>query len=208
MSIFLDDFQALSLHFGVARFEIFSGSTMFLKKIFGFGSSRKAAEDLYSEVVRQSRQPVFYMEAEVPDTVDGRFEMISMHAFLLMRRLKNDESNMGELSQDVFDLMFADMDQSLREIGVGDLAVGKRVKEMAKVFYGRVVAYETALDGGDEALEAALERNHYGTTENAPKKESVAKLAEYIRRNDSFLTQLKSSDLKRGQLQFYDFEEI
>ncbi|MBL4740436.1 MAG: hypothetical protein JKY12_05545 [Sneathiella sp.] len=181
---------------------------MFLKKLFGFGSNRKAAEALYAEIVHQSRQPVFYLEAEVPDTVDGRFEMISMHAFLLMRRFKLDESNMGALSQDVFDLMFADMDQSLREIGVGDLAVGKRVKEMAKVFYGRVVAYETALEGGDEALEVALERNHYGTLEKAPKKESVTKLAEYIRKNDSFLMQLKSADLKRGQLQFYNFEEI
>ncbi|MEH6403158.1 MAG: ubiquinol-cytochrome C chaperone family protein [Sneathiella sp.] len=180
---------------------------MFLKNIFGFGSGRKAAEDLYAEVVHQSRQPVFYLEAEVPDTVDGRFEMISLHAFLLMRRLKFDESNMGVLSQDVFDLMFADMDQSLREIGVGDLAVGKRVKEMAKVFYGRVVSYETALDGGDEVLEEALLRNHYGTLENAPKKESVTKLADYIRRNDSFLKDLRASDLRKGLLQFSDFEE-
>lgn len=180
---------------------------MFLKKIFGFGSNRKAAEALYEEVVHQSRQPVFYLEAEVPDTVDGRFEMISLHAFLLMRRLKFDDSNMGELSQDVFDLMFADMDQSLREIGVGDLGVGKRVKKMAKIFYGRVVAYETALDGGDEALETALERNHYGTLEVPPKKESVVRLANYVRKNDSFLKQLKTADLKRGQLQYCQFEE-
>ncbi|MCG8490496.1 MAG: hypothetical protein MI743_02675 [Sneathiellales bacterium] len=165
-----------------------------------------AAQELYQAIVAQARQPVFYLEAEVPDTVDGRYEMISLHAFLLMRRFKREESEEAEgLSQAVFDYMFADMDQSLREIGVGDLSVGKRVKEMAKVFYGRIYAYERALDTEEETLEDALERNHYGTVEEGVSKESLARLAHYIRKNDAFIAAQKMSDLKHGKVDFHNF---
>lgn len=178
---------------------------MILKKLFNRRLYAKASQDLYQEIVHQSRQPIFYLEAEVPDTIDGRYEMISLHAFLVMRRLKRDEENLNALSQAVFDLMFADMDQSLREIGVGDLGVGKRIKGMAKVFYGLVVAYETALDGGDESLETALIRNHYGTLDDEPSKESVAALARYIKGSDDFLLAQKTSDLRAGRIEFCQF---
>ncbi len=178
---------------------------MILKKLFSGRQQARAAQELYEAIVRQARQPIFYLEAEVPDTIDGRYEMISLHAFLVMRRLKRDTENLNLLSQAVFDLMFADMDQSLREIGVGDLGVGKRIKEMAKVFYGRVVAYETALDGGEESLETALKRNHYGTLVDGPSDESVADLAAYIRESDDNLMTQKTIDLKRGRIEFNRF---
>ncbi len=178
---------------------------MILKKLFGRPRHERASQALYEEIVRQSRQPVFYLEAEVPDTIDGRYEMISLHSFLIMRRLKKDDENLGELSQAVFDHMFADMDQSLREIGVGDLSVGKRIKEMAKVFYGLIVSYATALDGGEESLEVALERNHYGTLEEGPSSQAVSALADYVRANDAYLMEQKTADLKKGLVEFCKF---
>ncbi len=179
---------------------------MFLKKFFGSRQREIAAQELYREIVRQAREPVFYLEADVPDTIDGRYEMVSLHAFLVMRRLKRDgNEKQTALSQAVFDLMFADMDQSLREIGVGDLSVGKRIKAMAKVFYGRVVAYETALDTGEETLEEALIRNHYGTLEQPVSDESVSRLADYIRQNDTYLASQPTTDLMHGKITFHEF---
>ncbi|USG60066.1 ubiquinol-cytochrome C chaperone family protein [Sneathiella marina] len=161
----------------------------------------QAAGDLYAEIVKQARQPAFYQTAAVPDTIDGRYEMISLHAFLVMRHLKGKSALEKKLSQKVFDHMFADMDQSLREIGVGDLSVGKRIKQMAKVFYGRVVAYEQALDGGEETLEEALRRNHYGTFEDVT-TEAVTRMAAYIRSSDALLATQSEEDFKAGKVVF------
>ena len=91
---------------------------------------------LYSGVVAQARQPYFYTDLAVPDTPDGRYDMIMIHAFLLLHRLKQDLPNTEEISQAVFDIMFEDMDKSLREMGAGDVGIGRRIKEMAKAFYG------------------------------------------------------------------------
>ncbi len=182
---------------------------MIFKKLFGQRQQDIAAQEIYQEIVRQARMPVFYLEADVPDTVDGRYEMISLHAFLVMRRLKKEGGEkLLSLSQAVFDLMFSDMDQSLREIGVGDLGVGKRVKAMAKVFYGRVVAYEMALDGQEETLEAALERNHYGTLEEPASSHSIARMADYVRENDRYLSSQQTEDLKCGKVQFCEFAAL
>ncbi len=161
----------------------------------------KVAEQLYVKIVEQSRQPEFYTDFKTPDTVDGRFEMISVHAFLAMRRLKSGDNSASELSQLLFNVMFDDMDRNLREMGVGDLGVGKRVKIMAKVFYGRIVAYEEALDANDEVLKEALIRNHYGTLE-AIDDDSVALLAQYISKNSKILEQQSIDDFMQGQIRF------
>jgi cytochrome b pre-mRNA-processing protein 3 len=122
----------------------------------------RAAAKLYLQVVEQARRPVFYTDFGVPDTLEARFDMIVLHAWLLMRRLGvlTDKEAMP-LSQATFDLMFADMDRNLREMGVTDLRVGKRVQRMAEAFYGRAGAYDKALSEGDEKLHAALSRNLY-----------------------------------------------
>ena len=101
-----------------------------------------SADQLYRRLVRQARDPVFYLHLGVPDTPDGRFDMIILHAFLVIRRLKAEHERTVGLAQAIFDLMFADMDQNLREMGVGDLGVSKRIKGMAEACYGRTVAYE------------------------------------------------------------------
>ena len=131
-------------------------------KLFGlFGAKRfdEAAHRIYFSLVEQARQPGFYLSCGVPDTADGRFDMIILHAFLLLRRLKKDHEQTAELAQELFDLMFADMDQNLREMGLGDLAVGKRIKGMAAAFYGRIQAYEDGLAGNETMLVDSLRRN-------------------------------------------------
>ncbi len=125
---------------------------------------REAARRLYMAAVRQARQPIFYTEGGVADTLDGRFDLIVLHVVPLMRRLRQCDEAGRQMSQALFDVMFDDMDQSLREMGVGDLRVGKRVKQMARAFYGRAKAYDEAFDQapGTErrrAIAEALERN-------------------------------------------------
>jgi len=125
-----------------------------------------AAAASYRAIVSQARQPAFYAAYGVPDSVDGRFEMIALHMFAVLHRLKPEPAAAG-FSQDLFDIMFADMDRSLREMGVGDLGVGRRIKAMAQGLYGRMAAYEAGLAAGDDELAAALRRNVYGTVDDA-----------------------------------------
>ena len=126
-------------------------------------SAREAADIAYRRIVKQARSPVFFTDYGVPDTLDGRFELICLHAFLYFHRLKEDRPRAGRFCQSVFDRMFADFDCSLREMGVGDLSVGKHVTHMARAFYGRVLSYEAALASDDSVLAAALARNLFGT---------------------------------------------
>lgn len=121
----------------------------------------RAGFELYGAAVGAARAPELFLALGVPDTVEGRFDLVSLHVGLLIRRLRTDGDSRGPaLAQAVFDAMFADMDLNLREMGVGDLAVGKRVRRMWEAFHGRALAYEAALDADDpSALASALERN-------------------------------------------------
>ncbi|MFQ5956032.1 MAG: ubiquinol-cytochrome C chaperone family protein [Kiloniellales bacterium] len=171
--------------------------------ILGFLGSKgisDPARALYRAVVEQSRQPAFYRNWGVADTPAGRFEMIALHAFLLLHRLKGDAAGSG-LGQEVFDLMFADMDRSLREMGVGDLGVGKRVKRLAQGFYGRVAAYEGGLKSPDPAvLAAALSRNLYAN--GAAEDSQLAAMADYIRRQVAALAAQPLVNLCAGRVEF------
>jgi cytochrome b pre-mRNA-processing protein 3 len=121
----------------------------------------RAGFELYTAAVGAARQAHFFDRLGVPDTLDGRFDLVSAHVALLIRRIRRDaDPRAKQLAQAVFDAMFSDMDVNLREMGVGDLAVGKRVKRMWEAFHGRAAAYEAAVDAGDRtALSAALVRN-------------------------------------------------
>lgn len=129
-----------------------------LKHLFGSSSDRRAAEALYASAVAQARLGSFYGDSKVPDTLDGRFDMVALHVFLILHRLKGD-ARAKRVAQALFDAMFADMDRGLRELGAGDLGVGRRVKAMAKAFYGRVAAYERGLAEGEVSLTGAVVRN-------------------------------------------------
>jgi cytochrome b pre-mRNA-processing protein 3 len=115
---------------------------------------------LYGAAVTAARDPYVYATYGVPDTLDGRFDMIGLHAFLLIHRLRFLPEPGPALAQAVFDAMFSDMDKTLREMGVGDLSVGRRVRSMWEAFHGRARAYEAALQSPEAAaLPAALARN-------------------------------------------------
>jgi cytochrome b pre-mRNA-processing protein 3 len=135
---------------------------MRLLRIFKQRGEPAVAFRLYDRVVSQSRNPVFYASLGVPDTLQGRFEMLVLHMFLVVRRLRQFGPEGVALAQDLFDVMFGNMDENLRGIGVGDLTVGRRVKQLARSFYGRSKAYEAGLAGGGDSLAEALARNLYG----------------------------------------------
>ncbi|MCK7611919.1 ubiquinol-cytochrome C chaperone family protein [Roseibium sediminicola] len=140
--------------------------------------SRDAEHKVYCEIVAQARQPVFYTDFLVPDTIDGRFDLIVAHAVLFFRRLRGGGKDVAEFSQDVFDLFFQDMDASLREMGVSDTRVPKKVKVMGEAFYGRADAYVPAIEDNDAArLSEALGRNIFTDT---PEPLAQMRLAQYM----------------------------
>ena len=174
---------------------------MWLNRLFRTGEPhRKTAQQLYLDLVQQSRMPEFYLNAAVSDTVDGRFDMIVLHMFLVLRRARGEGDEARDLGQALFDLMFLDMDRSLREMGVGDHSIGGRLKQIVAAFYGRVEAYGGALDGDDGTLEAALRRNVYRDAPVAD--ETVAQLARYVRRQTERLAGQSISGLLQGKLVF------
>jgi cytochrome b pre-mRNA-processing protein 3 len=151
---------------------------------------------LHLAIVTQARQPAFYTALGVPDTLDGRFELIALHGFLVMHRLKADPAG-TELARDLAETIFDDLDASLREMGAGDLGVGRRVKKMGEAFYGRIAAYDAGLaDGGD--LRDALRRNLYGTVQ--PAAETLAAAEIYVRNCFNILKNCDFSDLLKGSL--------
>lgn len=138
-------------------------------------SAETAAEAAYGAIVAQARQPALYAVLGVPDTVTGRFEMVVLHTVLVIRRMRQEGGDGAALGQLVFDAFCRDMDQSLRELGFGDLAVPKRMKKLGESFYGRAEAYGRTLD--DRAMLAeAIARNVFpdGAT-----TASAGRLADY-----------------------------
>lgn len=135
--------------------------------LFKKDTQREGAQSLYIAAMEQSRLPVFYTSYGVPDSFDARFDLVTLHVYLLMRALKKAGGGKGDpsqtsdrsaecrdMSQKLFEAMFRNLDDTLREMGVGDLSVSKKIRPMAEAFYGRVAAYEAALGasgirGGD-----------------------------------------------------------
>jgi len=134
---------------------------------------------LYGTIVAQARLPSFYREYGVPDTVNGRFDLLVLHLTLVFDRLA-DEPQLRELGQALFDHFCTDMDRNLREMGVGDLSVPKHMQRVGEAFYGRAQVYRAGLAGdSQQALTEALERNIYG--KEAPSQAVATRLAAYVR---------------------------
>ena len=154
---------------------------------------------LYNAAVAAARAPYFYTELEVPDTLDGRFDLVGLHAALLIRRLRALPAPGAAVAQSVFDAMFSDMDITLREMGVGDMTVARNVRAMWEAFHGRANAYEAALDAGDDtALETALARNMW-------RGEAAPHAADLVRITHSAVAQLAATplaELAAGQFAF------
>src|SRR6266481_2450865 len=162
---------------------------MLFQRLFRPSARKLAAQNLYQSLVAAARQPWFYAQGGVADTLDGRFDMIALHAWLVLDRLS--AGNAPDLAQSVFDLMFQDLDRSLREMGVGDLGVPRRIKAMIQAFYGRAKAYS----GVD--LEAALTRNLYRSA--PPDSAILAQIVAYIQNAQQALGR---QDLTGGAVQF------
>jgi cytochrome b pre-mRNA-processing protein 3 len=161
--------------------------------------------ELYGAAVAAARHPWFFGPLAVPDTLDGRFDLVGLHVALLIRRLRTDADPRGAaLAQAVFDAMFADMDMNLREMGVSDMTIGKRVKRMWEAFHGRCFAYEAALDANDQpALATALARNVWREEATAtPPPAAAMQLAQYTAHAAAWLAALPFTTLLRGEVAF------
>jgi cytochrome b pre-mRNA-processing protein 3 len=166
---------------------------------------RRSAENrtiasLYGMIVAQARSPAFYADYGVPDTVEGRFDLIVLHLVLLVRRLARQEGPARRLGQRLFDAFCRDLDGNLREMGVGDLAVPKRMRRFAEAFYGRQAAYLAALDAADERdFENALARN---ILQGAGSDDRTVRLARYGRAAVRELDAQEDDALMRGEIVF------
>jgi cytochrome b pre-mRNA-processing protein 3 len=160
----------------------------------------KAAWSLYHQTVMQARRPAFYTIYEVPDTVNGRFDLLGLHVALVVRRLQVEGRAGIRLGQALFDQMFLDMDRSMRERGVGDLSVPKHMKRLMRGFNGRCLTYAAALDAGDDAaLAAALNRNVFA---GQAEERQVERLANCAKSCAAWLAAQPFERLRQGQIDF------
>ncbi len=167
----------------------------------------KAADKLYQAIMACTRQPDFYTYYGVPDTLDGRFDLLCLHGFLVMDRLLEGGREGQVLSQALFDRMFRDMDQILREIGIGDLSLPRHVKRMMTGFHGRATTYRDALAVDDEkTLVQALLKNLYGSAEHKPSAEILSAMACYMRGMTAHLAAQDLATLAAGKVDFEGYE--
>jgi cytochrome b pre-mRNA-processing protein 3 len=169
-------------------------------------SPRRVAGHLYTCAVDAARAPAFYRDLDVPDSIEGRYEMIVLHVVLLLRRLRG-ERGQARLAQAVVDYMASDLDRSMREIGVGDMSVGKFMKRLGEGLYGRAAAYDKALDGADvPALEIALERNIFDG--ESPGDRILAIFARYVQSQLNHLGGQPIGQIAGGKVDFLPFADI
>jgi cytochrome b pre-mRNA-processing protein 3 len=158
---------------------------------------RGTIEAIYGAIVAQARQASFYRDLLVPDTVDGRFDMVVLHLWLVLRvRPRTGD----ELARGLVDHFCSDMDDNLRELGVGDLTVPKRMVKFGEAFYGRAQAYDAGLAAGaaPDALAIALNRNIY----NGVGDDRARLLADYVREAAELLSRTDVANIERGEIHF------
>lgn len=166
-------------------------------------ANRTLIDQLHGKIVAASRRPALYRDFGVPDTFEGRFEMVALHAGLVIRRLSRSSGVGPELGQELTDSVFRHFEVALREIGVGDITVPKRLKRMGEAYFGRNQAYGEGLDeAGPQRLVAALARNVYGAdADSAP---MAADLARFVRAASDLLERTPIESFARGDVQFPD----
>ncbi|MBT9368371.1 ubiquinol-cytochrome C chaperone family protein [Rhizobium sp. CSW-27] len=170
--------------------------------IFGLfrrkNGNRAIVERQYAALTSAARIPFFYTDLGVPDTVMGRFEMLSVVMILFFRRTATSPISGQELAQEIVDAFFQDIDHSIRELGIGDQGVPKRMKKLAGMFYGRLQSYAAAMDAGDAAgLEEALRRNFHPAASDAP---AMHGLARWMMTAEAALKQVPEDAIARGTL--------
>lgn len=176
-------------------------------RLFRTDPMKKPARAAYETILAASRRPEFYRDAGAPDTVDGRFDLLLMHAVIFFRRVRGEGAAGAHMNQLVFDILFDDMDAALREMGTGDPSVGKRIKEMGQAFYGRAEAYEAALNAQDEAaLTQIIARNLFASDDEdvetkafqPAELETAQRLATYMLKADAEMAKQDAVTLIEG----------
>jgi cytochrome b pre-mRNA-processing protein 3 len=163
---------------------------------------------LHGGIVAAVRQPALYSELGVADTFDGRFELLALFSTLAIRRLMSAKPSGPELAQDLTDGLFRHLDNDLREIGVGDLTVPKKIKKLASALLGRRNAYDRALAKGDDReLSEAVARNVYAS-QVSPGDPRIERLARYIKASEATLANAPDSELMNGAAPFPDIQTI
>ena len=173
---------------------------MKLPQVFSRFRRAGTIDALYGMIVAQARLPVFYRDYGVADTVNGRFDLIILHLALVLRRTGKSGGSLQKLGQGVFDRFCLDMDENLREMGVGDLSVPKHMQKVGAAFFGRSQAYDVGLAGDDVTLNAAITRNVYGGIAG----DGAPRLAAYMRATAARLEAQRDGSLARGELEFPD----
>jgi cytochrome b pre-mRNA-processing protein 3 len=171
---------------------------MILKTLFSRNRVTAPERTVYEAIVAQARQPALYSDFGVPDTLDGRFDMIILHADAVMCHMQRGNGEDKAFAQDMIDELFRDMDRSLREMGVGDMGVGKRIKKMATVYYGRANAYSAARDEGGDAMAGALIRNVYAG--DGAMSQQAGEVAHYAAKVHEVVGGMDRSGIRSGRL--------
>ncbi len=162
----------------------------------------RAAAALYAAAVAQARAPALYTALGAPDTLEGRFELIALHVHLLCRRLGKAGGAGSALAQALFDTMFRDMDRNLRELGVGDPSMPRRIKTMLEAYFGRIKAYDAAFAQGGGALAQAIARNVYNAAAPGAAAPGAVALADYVQRAAAALDAADAETLMKGEVAF------
>lgn len=152
------------------------------------------AETLFEALNAAARRPPFFVEGAAPDTIDGRFELLAVHIYLAIRRLRVDAPASDRLSIALQEAFFRRLDHALRELGVGDLSVGRKIRGLAEAFYGRAGAYEKAIVASGSDLAIALARNVYESDD----PDRAGLLANYVVQSDRILAATPSESLVDG----------
>lgn len=160
---------------------------------------RETAERLYAASMTAAREPALYRDYGVPDTLQGRFEMIALHLFALLHRLMHQPGDDPDLARLVSECFVSDMDAAFREMGVGDVSVPKRMKKLYASFAGRISAYGQALQGGDAALAAAVSRNVFP---DGPDDGRALALTRHLESTLAALRAAGLEELRRGEAAF------
>lgn len=175
--------------------------------MFGFYWKKKVLNDaghkLFSLVIEQSRMDVFYSELAVEDNLDGRFDLMSLHMSIILQKLDQNKqySEVDKLKQVFQEIMFDNLDLTLREIGVGDLGVGKKIKVMAEAFYGRMIAYQNLFEVRDyQKMSDALLRNLY--RERKVDQKTLKFMAKYVYDQYDFVKNKNMENIMLGKLSF------
>ena len=165
---------------------------------------KKISISLYNLIIKQSRNLVFYKNLGVPDTIDGRFELIILHFFFIERILDKTVKKNELIYKELLEVMYKDFDMSLREMGVGDLSVGKKIYHMTEAFSGRLIAYRRFNNKVNiDMVESTIKKNIYGTVKKI-NEVHIKTMKDYIVESMNQINEIKFDKISENSAIFLD----